>query len=290
MSIFEAIFLGILQGLTEFLPVSSSGHLAIFQKFFHVKEATVSFDVILHLGTLVAVAVVYWKDIVKLVVEGFLILVDYCFNLKEFVLSVAKKQEPEYRRIVTSAYRKFALLVIVSTIPTAILGVVLESIVESASATLIVPGICLLVTAALLFVSDRLPDGDKTPKKTSWLNAIFIGIVQGLATLPGISRSGSTITAGLFCGLRRDFVVKYSFLMSIPAILGAVVLKLPKMKADISSTGPAAYILGALFAAVVGYICIKTMLVVVKKKKFTYFAYYCVLLGIVAIIGSFIVK
>lgn len=288
MSILEAILLGIIQGLTEFLPVSSSGHLAIFERFFGIKQATISFDVFLHLGTLIAVFLVYWKDIIKLIRETISIIVDVCNNIKELVLSIAKRKEAEYRRIVTSAYRKFALLVIVSTIPTGILGILLKDIVGKASATLIVPGICLLITAALLYVSDRLPDGDRTPKNTNWIHAIFIGIIQGLATFPGISRSGSTITAGVFCGMRRDFVVKYSFLMSIPAILGAVVLEIPEMKADIAKTSALAYILGVLFAAVVGYICIKTMLVIVKKKKFTYFSYYCVLMGIVAIIGSMI--
>jgi len=148
----------------------------------------------------------------------------------------------------------------------------------------------LLVTAVLLFISDQMPDGQKTPKNTSYFNAVFMGICQGIATLPGLSRSGTTIVAGLLCGLRRDFVVKYSFIMSIPAILGAAVLEIPDMGKDMATTGVASYVVGMIVAAVVGYICIKTMLVVVRNKKFKYFSYYCAVVGLVAIIASFVIK
>lgn len=285
MSLLESIFLGIIQGLAEFLPISSSGHLAIFEKIFGMEEATISFDIFLHLGTLIAVFAVYWKDILRLIVDGCGLLVDAGFNCVEFARAKKNAEEPQYRRVISTSYRKFALLVIVSTIPTGIIGIIGKDIVDSASDTLLIPGICLLVTAVLLLIADNVPDGMKTPKKTTMKDAIFIGICQGIATLPGLSRSGTTITAGLLCGLRKDFVVKYSFLMSIPAILGAVVLEIPDMGSDLASTGAGCYIAGIVCSAVVGYICIKTMLVVVKNKKFKYFSYYCALVGVIAIVA-----
>lgn len=290
MSLLEAIFLGLIQGIAEFLPISSSGHLAIFQKLFGMEEAGMAFDVFLHVGTLIAVFVVYWKDILRLVADGVGIVIDSLFNVFTYIKCKKTKDTPVYRRVIKTAYRKFALLVIVSTIPTAIIGFLGEELVDQAGDTLIVPGICLLITAILLFIADNVPDGAKTPKKTSYLNALFIGACQGIATLPGISRSGTTITAGLLSGLRRDFAVKYSFIMSIPAILGAVVLKIPEMKTDLASTGAACYVVGVIVSAVVGYICIKTMLVVVRNKKFKYFSGYCLIVGFIAIIASFFVK
>ena len=229
MGILEAILLGIIQGIAEFLPISSSGHLAIFQKLFGMDEVGISFDVFLHIGTLIAVFIVFWKDILRLFVDGVGIVADSCVNVYRFFRSKNKKEPVEYIRVIRTAYRKFALLVIVSTIPTGIIGYLGKELVSNASDTLIIPGICLLVTAVLLFISDQMPDGQKTPKNTSYFNAVFMGICQGIATLPGLSRSGTTIVAGLLCGLRRDFVVKYSFIMSIPAILGAAVLEIPDM-------------------------------------------------------------
>ena len=286
MTIIEAIILGIIQGLAEFLPISSSGHLAIAKFFFGFENNSISFDVFLHLGTLIAVFAVFYKDVIELIKEFFGICADIIFN---FITLVSGKKKP-FRKIIRTAYRRFVVLVIVSTIPTAILGVLMKDLVEESGATLLIPGICLLVTAVMLFVSDMLKDGNKTEKNTSWANALFIGVCQGIATMPGISRSGTTITAGLVCGLKRDFVVKYSFLMSIPAILGAVVLEIPDMKEDLTSTPAMCYVVGVIVSAIVGYVCIKAMLVIVKKKKFKYFSYYCAAIGLAAIIGHFVIS
>ena len=290
MSLFEAIFRGIIQGLTEFLPISSSGHLAILEKIFGMEEAGVAFDVFLHLGTLVAVFAVFWKDIFRLFADGCGLIADSCINLYRFINSRMKKQTVTYKKVINGPYRKFALLVIISTIPTGIIGMLGRELVSNASDTLIIPGICLLITAVLLLMSDQMPDGKKTPKGTKYTDAVILGVCQGVATLPGLSRSGTTITAGILCGLRRDFAVKYSFIMSIPAIIGGAIVEVPDMGMDLASTSVASYIMGALLAGIVGFICIKTMLVVVKNKKFKYFPYYCMVVGMVAIIASFFVK
>lgn len=291
MTLLQSIVMGLIQGLTEFLPVSSSGHLAIFKILFGVETDTgILFDILLHVGTLIAVFVVYYKDIARLIIEFIRIVADGLFNLKVLVFRILKKEEGAYRRIIVNSYRKFVLLIIVATIPTGIIGYLGADLVSICSEFLIIPGICLLITAVLLFVSDRIPDGTKRPKQVTFTNAFVIGICQGLATMPGISRSGTTITACVISGFDRKFAVKYSFILSIPAILGALVLQLKDIGTVTFAAGELRnYLIGMIVAAVVGYICMKTLLVIVKKKKFTYFGFYCVAAGIVAIAGSFLV-
>lgn len=289
MSLLQAILMGIIQGLTEFLPVSSSGHLALFKILFGVETDTgILYDVLLHLGTLIAICVVYYRDIAKLIVNGLGIIRDACVNVVIFFKNKFGGAAEPYRRVINSSYRKFAMLIIVSTIPTGIIGYFGRDVVSMASEILIVPGICLIVTAILLFIADRTKDGEKLPKNVTYTDAFSVGIAQGIATLPGLSRSGTTITACLLSGYQRNFSVKYSFLMSIPAILGAVVLELKDaVGMEVTGSEIAYYIAGMLVAAVVGYVCIKTMLVVVRKKKFTGFAVYCLIVGALSIGGYF---
>lgn len=291
MTLLQSVLMGLIQGLTEFLPVSSSGHLAIFKILFDVNTDTgILFDVLLHVGTLIAVCVVYYKDIARLIIEFIRIVIDVIFNIKSFFVKLIKKQEPVYRRIIVNSYRKFVMLIIIATIPTGIIGYIGQDLVTACSEWLIVVGICLLITAALLFVSDKIPDGAKRPKQITGTNAFVIGICQGLATMPGISRSGTTIAACVISGFDRKFAVKYSFILSIPAILGALVLQLKDLSEVTLAAGEARnYIIGMIVAAVVGYVCIKTLLVVVRKKKFKIFGFYCIAAGLLAIIGHFFV-
>ena len=304
MSLLEAIFMGIIQGLTEFLPVSSSGHLALFKTLFGIKTDTgILFDVLLHFATLLAICAVFYKDIAKLFMEGITIIKNCLINLVIFfqnclkrAKNIGKKEKidddkldlGEYHRVINSSYRKFVMLILVSTIPTGVIGYIGKDMIEMASQILIVPGICLIITAVLLFAADYTKGGDKLPKDITYSNAFIIGIVQGVATMPGTSRSGSTITACLLSGFNRSFAVKYSFIMSIPAILGAMLLELKDLGAVAMGAGEIAnYLVGMVIAAVIGYICIKTMLVVVRQKKFKGFAIYCLLIGIIAIGGYF---
>ncbi len=287
MSLLEAIIMGIIQGVTEFLPVSSSGHLALFKLLFDVETDTgILFDVLLHLGTLIAIFLVFYRDIFRMIAEAFAMLGDFFRDVRIFAGNVFLRRDEPYYRLVNNSYRKFVMLVIVSTIPTGIIGYKAADVIEAASENLLVPGICLILTAVLLFLSDRVADGGRTPKHVSYSNAFVIGICQGYATLPGLSRSGTTITACLLSGFNRKFAVKYSFIMSIPAVLGAVVLKLTDLtKLTVTAPEVGCYLAGVLCAAVVGYICIRTMLVVVRRKKFTVFAVYCLLVGLVSIGG-----
>ena len=292
MSLLQSILMGLIQGLTEFLPVSSSGHLAIFKAFFHVNTDTgILFDVLLHLGTLIAIFVVYYKDIWEMIVEGLSIIRDFFCNAGIFVANLFSKNKKAYRKMVDNSYRKFVMLVIVSTIPTGIIGLLGSDLIEQASAIVLVPGICLIVTGILLLISDHVVTGSKTPKNVTYGNALFVGVCQGIATLPGLSRSGTTITACLLSGFNRQFAVKYSFIMSIPAVLGAALLELKDF--DVASTSQSDlinYLVGMAVAAVVGYICIKTMLVIVRQKKFTIFSIYCFIMGIISIAGYFVMR
>lgn len=283
MELLKAIILGFIQGVAEFLPISSSGHLAIFKNVLGFDTDTgLLFDVLLHLGTLAAVFVVFRKDIWELIKEGFAIIGQF---FKSLFGCLFKKQK--WQPVVTTPYRRFVMMVIVSTIPTGIMGILLEGAINAASATLIVPGILLLINGVQLLISDRLPDGALTEADASYGKAVIVGVAQGLATFPGISRSGTTITACLACGFKREFAVKYSFIMSIPAILGALVLELLDFSPEmLSGSDMVNYLAGTLISAVVGYVCIKTMLVIVRGKKFKYFAYYCFAMGAFAVLFS----
>lgn len=285
MPIWKAVVLGIIQGLAEFLPISSSGHLAIIKEIMHVdlESGGMFFDVMLHLGTLLAIFIAFWGDISRMIAEGFHILGDICYNIVTWIGRLAGGQG-KYHRIIRSSYRKFVMMVIVSTIPTGIIGVLIKDTVEIAASLIIVPGICLLITAIFLTIADLTDPGDKRPREAKYTHAGLIGIAQGLATMPGLSRSGTTITACLLCGFEKRFAVKYSFIMSIPVVLGAVVLelkdvgKLSLSKADLVPCG-----IATVIAAIVGYLSICIMMRLVQTKSYRFFVVYCALVGILAI-------
>jgi undecaprenyl-diphosphatase len=293
MNFINSIIMGLVQGLAEFLPISSSGHLAIMKHILHMNTDTgLLFDVLLHVGTLIAIFIAFWRDIKELIVEGFQLLGDLILNLLQLIKHIGtnnKVHKINYRKVISSPYRKFVLLVIISTIPTAVIGFIFQDAIELVSTTLIVPGLCLVLTSILLMISDRVKTGVKTESEASLKEAGFIGVAQGIATLPGLSRSGTTITACLLCGFDKGFAVKYSFIMSIPAVLGAVVLEMKDFSMDmVSQTDLLNYAAGTAVAGIVGYISIKTMLVIVRGKKFKGFAYYCFIIGLIAVISHFV--
>ncbi len=292
MTLLKGILMGLIQGLTEFLPVSSSGHLAIFKHIFHVDTGTgLLFDVLLHVGTLISIFVAFHHDVYMLIVEGFGILGDWCKNIATFFKNFGGVGGYPYKKVITSSYRRFVILILVATVPTGILGIAGKDFVESAQESLLVPGICLIITAVVLFIADRCEGGDKLPSHTTMLDGFIVGMVQGIATLPGISRSGSTITACLVRGFEKKYAVKFSFIMSIPAVMGAALLELKDVADTPVPEGEMGiYIVGMLVAAVVGFICIKTMLVVVRKRKFTFFSIYCLVAGILSLVGYFSMK
>lgn len=300
MSFIQAIVMGIIQGLTEFLPVSSSGHLALYKNIFHVNtETDILFDVLLQMGTLLAICIVFYRDIFRMIAESIGMLRDALLNSTLFFRNIflfmgnsSKKENQtenvvtyyDYRKIINNGYRKFVMLMIVSTIPTGIIGIVGKNVAEQSQDILLIPGICLIINAILLFIADFCKVGEKVPKDITYSNALGIGIAQGIAILPGLSRSGTTIMACLVSGFHRKFAIKYSFLMSVPVILGTILVDLTNLgKVSPTGTEMIYYIVGMLFAAIIGYICMKVMLIMIKKKKFRGFASYCLIIGCISI-------
>nr|WP_325201121.1 undecaprenyl-diphosphate phosphatase [uncultured Oscillibacter sp.] len=271
LTLLSSILLGVVQGVTEFLPVSSSGHLAIAEHLLNVSgaaEVPPFFDVLLHLGTLVAVFIAYWEDIRDMVLEFF------C-GVSDLVRGTTPNRVPPARRMI--------LLIIVGTLPLfAVLPV--KDAIEALGDNMYFVAFALLGTGCLLFASDHVRRGRKTEKSATMLDALLVGVGQALATCPGISRSGTTITAGCFVGFDRKFAVRYSFLMSIPAILGANILSLKDaLEAQILWEEVPVYLVGVAASAVVGYLCIRLLKLVADKGKFGFFAYYCWLAGIVTL-------
>ena len=272
MSLLSSIILGLIQGVAEFLPISSSGHLAIAEHLlssFHTEDIPPFFDVLLHLGTLVAVFVAYWDEIKEIIVEFFQ-------GLGDLFHGTTPNPVPPARRMI--------LLIIVGTLPLFLILPIKDQI-ESMSENLLFVGAALLLTGCLLFASDRVHKGRKTEKSATMLDALLVGVAQAVATCPGISRSGTTITAGCFRGFDRKFAVRFSFLMSIPAILGANILSLKDaVEAGIVWSEVPVYLVGVAISAVVGYFCIRLLRMIADKGKFGWFAYYCWAAGALTLI------
>ncbi len=286
MDLLNAIIMGVVQGIAEFLPISSDGHLALMSNILHMKADTgLLFNVMLHFGTLVAVCIAFWKDILELICEGFYMIGDLLVNTWRYINQSGKQKETGYRQVISTPYRRFVLMVIVSTIPTGLIGVLCKDFIEGISNNILITGVCLIITGLCLILADRTETGKKNESDVSYTDAGILGVAQGFAIMPGLSRSGTTITAALLLGLDRNFAVKYSFIMSIPAILGAVVLEVKDFSMDMVTQNQLMnYLVGTVIAAAVGFFAIKTMLVLVRGKKFKYFAYYCFVIGAVAII------
>ncbi len=275
MTYLEGAILGLVQGLAEFLPISSSGHLAALQYFFGVEpDKVLFFAVMLHVGTLFSLLAVYYRDIGALIREFFLMLRD-----------IFTGKGP---RISSNEDRRLLFLIIVATIPTGIIGILFGDFFDALYQTLWVIGVFLIITGLLLWLAEKVNNGKKTAKNAKWRNAIMVGIFQGLAICPGLSRSGTTMTGGLLAGLSRPFAVRFAFLISIPSILGAVVLELPDaLEAGIDPTIAGPMVLGIIIAAISGFVAIKSMIKVVSNKKLHYFSYYVWIVGAFLIIWNF---
>lgn len=290
MEILKAAFLGLIQGLTEFLPVSSSGHLAVCKRLFKMNlDAGVHFDILLHLGTLTALIIVFREDIFNMLKEIWGMLMTIFVNTLIFFAKRKGNTKYSYVKVINSNYRKLVLMVIVSTIPTGLLGIFGKDLVGTATNTLWLVGLCLIITSVMLFLADRHSNGRIRVKDATYSSAFFMGISQGVATMPGLSRSGMTISTALFLGYNRKLAVKYSFIMSIPAILGAVIVDLMDLKTEpFGSKNLPGYIIGTIVAGVVGFFCLKYMLKLVRSKRYIVFSIYCFAVGVLAIVLNFV--
>ncbi len=276
MTIWNAVILGLVQGLAEFLPVSSSGHLSILCNLFGLtsaEEGHMFYDVLLHLGTLFSIFIVYWEDIRQMFFEvlGFV-------NLGP----LAGGRQERY-----PAARLF-FMICVATLPL-LLILPVNDLLETLYGNNIFIGVALVLTGCMLYVADRMTPGRKTGGNMTVLDALIIGLCQCVATVPGLSRSGTTITAGLATGLRRDFAVKFSFLLSIPAVLGANILNLVDVfQTGVDWTSVPAYLIGTAVAMVSGIGAISLLKYIASKGRFGGFAYYCWVAGALAIILTMI--
>lgn len=262
MTYFQAIVLGLVQGLAEFLPISSSGHLALLQYFFGVeKDSVLLFTVLMHVGTLVSVFIIYWKDIAELVVELFRTIRDLCTG--------------RGLRINSSPTRRLGFMIIVATIPTAIIGLVFEDFFSGLYLSIVSIALGLVFTGTILLIAEKIGKSNKGIMEMKWRYALFVGVMQGIAICPGISRSGSTLFGGLIAGLNRELAVKFAFLISIPSILGSVVMEAPDafgQGVDMSMLGP--IIAGVIVSALSGIFAIKAMIRVVSNKRLIGFTVY----------------
>ena len=277
MSLLSSILLGLIQGIAEFLPISSSGHLAIAEHLLGMSGATEIpefFDVLLHLGTLAAVFVAYWDDIRDMIVEFF------C-GVRDLARHTTPTPVPPARRLI--------LLIIVGTLPLFII-LPIKDLVEGLADNMYFVAAALIVTGFLLFASDRVKKGRRTEKSARLTDVLVVGVAQAIATCRGISRSGTTITAGCFVGFERKFAVRYSFLMSIPAILGANILSIKDAMDTVVVSEIPVYLVGVAVSAIVGYACIRLLKMIADKGKFGAFAYYCWAVGALTLILTFIQK
>lgn len=270
MTILEAIILGIFQGISEFLPISSSGHLVILQNLFGITEGNVFFTVMLHFGTLLAVFIVYFKDII--------------FIIKEFINLIGDLIKTRRLRL-DNQYKILGVMIIIGSIPTALMGLFLEDFFEGLYSSITAVGVALLITGVLLWLAEKKSHSTKTVKDLKAIDALVIGTFQGFAIAPGISRSGSTIVGALFRGLDKKLATRFSFLLSIPAILGASILEFAKVLSEPNNIYISnALILGILLSCISGIIAIKLLIKLLEKGKLHYFSYYVWLLGIITII------
>lgn len=247
----ESVVLGIIQGVTEFFPISSSGHLVIFQGLFGIKEPQLAFDIFLHFGTLVAILIFFYKDIVALFTKE----------------------------------RRMFLLLIAASAPTFIIAVLFKHPVEKAFGSPRLVGLMLVITGLWLLVASGLAAYHNKRGGTRDLglgNSIFIGIAQGIAIFPGISRSGSTIGAGMAAGLEKEKAFRFAFLLAIPAILGACVFKARDITAGLSGREMICFMAGGITAMVTGLAAIRALLGIIKKDKFYIFGIYCIIVGMLA--------
>jgi len=262
MGLIEAIILGAVQGITEFLPVSSSGHLVLLQKIFGISEPALLFDVMLHVGTLFAVFIVLWKDIFK---------------------------------ILKNPIQRLTGFLIIATIPIVIIAIIFKDFIEHTFHSGKYIGFFFLIAATALLISEILSKREgktRNESEMTWKDALIIGVLQGIAILPGISRSGLTISGGLSRKLDREFAARFAFLMSIPAVLGALVFQLKSViKGNALSSVDTAFlpiVLGTVTAFIVAVFSVRLMLKIVKEKSLIGFAIYVAILGAIALVDQYI--
>lgn len=275
MTLVQGILLGLLQGITEFLPISSSGHLVLLQNFWNIKNPGVFFEVSVHFGTLMSIVYVYYKDILQLIYE-FLSLIKDILSRNKII-----QRNNEYRNLL--------FMIIIGSVPTAFIGILFKDIFSKLYQSTTSTAIMLIITGLILWLSSIIKEGNKSFTNIRVIDGIIIGTAQGLAITPGISRSGSTIVAGLFRGLDRATATRFSFLLTIPAILGATLLEAKDLFVNPLVVISWNIIIAAVITSTIsGILAIKILIKVLKGKKLHYFSYYCWAIGLILLVITFL--
>jgi undecaprenyl-diphosphatase len=269
-----SVVLGVVQGLTEFLPVSSSGHLVLFQQLFGFEEPELFLDTCLHIGTLLAIIVVFAKEI-GILCRAFIRFIQEMIQNPRVVPAFQK--DPQMRLV---------FFIVLGSIPTAIIGVLFNRIADNIFSSIFLVGLMLLITGVFLWISRYVSGSGRGVAQMKASDALLIGCIQGLAILPGISRSGTTISLAILLGVERQLAGRYSFLLSIPAIIGALLLTGRSALLQSTSIPWASILLGTLVAFVVGYVALRVLLYMIKQGRLYRFAPYCWVVGIAAIAMS----
>lgn len=290
MNFLQALLIGILHGVTAFLPVSSSGHAGLLENLWNIRAPeNLFFEVLLHTAALLAVIVTFWSDIRRILAEFILIIMDVLTNIRIYIENKKSGVEKRYQKISGTNYRKMTLLLITAAIPMSVLGFLSRNLAEIAFGSFPAIGIGMMICAILLLVTDYISAGDKIPRNMTYDNAMWMGICQGIAVFPGISRVGISMSISMLCGLNRKAAVKFTFLMGIPAAAGALVLELGQVGSlSLSGKQLAYYIAGAVAAGVAAFFLIKYMVKYLQRAKFRGFACYSFFMGIAAIVCGFL--
>lgn len=278
MDIIQAIILGIVQGLAEFLPIASAGQVILATHIlgvtFPTQSGALAFNTLLHFGTLTAVVIFFWKELLK-IIKGFIFSINDIFRGK-FLIGLKG-----------DTYKRLSWLLIVSTIPAIIAGMLFTKTFEILFNNVVAVGIFLLINGVILWISGYPKKGNKKVNGITFKNALFIGIFESLALFPGISRSGSSITAGLLSGIERECAARYAFLMAVPVITGAVVVELKNIGA-LSETNAIALVSAYVAVVVFGYLSLGLLIRIIKSTSLRIFAYYCWIVGGLTLILSYI--
>ncbi len=284
MSVLLAIVFGIIQGVAEFFPVSSAGQVTIMENLLNVNQDTaLLFEAMLHIGTLFALFYVFKRDIRRIVMESVAMLLEVLINFRQFLLRKTKAgRRAQYKRIISSSYRRFVFMLVISMIPTALLGFLARNLAAAARTSDMMPGIFLLLNGVFLIVVDMSgAGGERTPRNAGYDLAVWTGICQGLSVFPGLSRCGLTVGAGLLCGFSRKMALKFSLLASIPAVIGAVIVEIPaaSVSADLSGTTMLPFIAGAAAAAITGRLAVRWLIKAASQIRLRWFAVYSFIAG-----------
>lgn len=284
MSILEAIFLGLIHGIAEIMPVGSSGHIILFNDIFNNAGTELYYDIMLHLATLVAVIVAFREDIINMISEFADMSKRIFANFLVFIARKKGNTRYTYVKVINTAYKKLVVMVLISIIPTAILGILGQGMSGLVGSVLWIVGVCFIINGVMLFLMDRHPESMDRITDVPYSSGLLVGMAQGISVIPGISRTGTTISMGVFLGFNKKLAVKYSYIMSIPAILGQIIYKLINANgAKLTLSLLPGCIIGMIVAGVVGFFAIKIMLKLVLRKKYLGFAIYCLVIGLVAI-------